>query len=140
MQWWAWILFGVALLVVEMITPGGLFALFFGIGAVAVGLLAAAGLSGPRWLQWFLFAGLSITLLAILRKRLESRLSRGRVDVDTMIGEAAFPVSALDPEAFGKAELRGSVWEVRNVAPVRIEAGQRCRVERVDGLTLLIRP
>jgi membrane protein implicated in regulation of membrane protease activity len=142
MPWWAWILFGLALLVAEMVTPGGLFALFFGLGALAVGLLVLAGLSGPAWLQWFLFAGVSLTLLAALRQRLRSRLSRGRPDIaiDSMVGEVVVPVTDLEPEGFGKAELRGSVWQARNVAPVRVEAGQRCRVERVDGLMLLIRP
>lgn len=141
MAWWAWILFGLALLVAEMITPGGLFALFFGMGALVVGLLVAVGVSGPGWFQWFLFAGLSLAFLALLRQRLLAKVSsRGRPDVDTIVGETAFPTTALEPDAFGKAELRGSTWDVRNVAPVRVEAGQRCRVERVDGLTLLIRP
>jgi membrane protein implicated in regulation of membrane protease activity len=141
MVWWGWILFGLGLLVAEMITPGGLFALFFGMGAIVVGLLAAAGVSGPRWFQWFLFAGLSLAFVALLRQRLLAKLeSRGRPDVDAIVGETAFPTTALEPDAFGKAELRGSTWDVRNVAPVRVEAGQRCRVERVEGLTLLIRP
>jgi len=141
MSWWAWIVVGLALLVAEMLTPGGLFALFFGLGALVVGLLALAGLSGPPWLQWFLFAGLSLALLALMRQRLRRRLEgRGRADVDSIVGEVAVPVTALEPEGFGKAELRGSVWEARNLAPVRVEAGQRCRVERVDGLMLLIRP
>lgn len=142
MAWWAWILFGLALLVAEMITPGGLFALFFGLGALAVGLLALAGVSGPRWLQWFLFAGISLTLLAVMRRRLRTILKRDPAGaaVDAIVGEVAVPVTALEPEGFGKAELRGTVWEARNVAPVRVEAGQRCRVQSVDGLMLLIRP
>jgi membrane protein implicated in regulation of membrane protease activity len=141
MPWWAWILFGLALLVAEMITPGGLFAVFFGLGALAVGLMALAGVSGPSWLQWFLFAGISLALLAVMRRRLRSIMSRERSgEVDAIVGEVAVPVTALEPEGFGKAELRGSVWEARNVAAVRVEAGQRCRVERVDGLMLLIRP
>jgi membrane protein implicated in regulation of membrane protease activity len=141
MPWWAWIVVGLALLVAEMITPGGLFALFFGLGALVVGLLVLAGISGPAWLQWFIFAGLSLTLLALMRQRLRGRLEgRNRPDVDSIVGEVAVPVTALEPEGFGKAELRGTVWEARNLAPVRVEAGQRCRVERVDGLMLLIRP
>ncbi|HET7753259.1 MAG TPA: NfeD family protein [Anaeromyxobacteraceae bacterium] len=140
MSWWAWILFGLALLVVEMITPGGLFALFFGLGALAVGLLVLAGASGPAWLQWFVFAGVSLALLAAMRSRLKKVLNRGRTDVDSIVGEVAVPVSALEPQGFGKAELRGSVWQAHNIATVRLEAGQRCRVERVDGLMLLIGP
>ena len=36
MPWWQWMVMGVILLVVEMATPGGLFAVFFGIGAFLV--------------------------------------------------------------------------------------------------------
>jgi membrane protein implicated in regulation of membrane protease activity len=140
MAWWAWILMGLALLAAEMVTPGGLFALFFGLGALVVGLMVLAGLGGPVWLQWFLFAGLSLAALALLRRRLRATAARDQPQVDAIVGEVAFPTTALEPEAFGKAELRGTVWEARNVAAVRLEAGQRCRVERVDGLLLHIRP
>ena len=46
MIWWMWVLLGVVLLVVEMVTPGGLFALFFGVSALLVAGMAALGL-GP---------------------------------------------------------------------------------------------
>ena len=46
----------------------------------------------------------------------------------------------LPPGAVGKAELRGSGWTVRSVEPKTLAKGARCRVERVEGLTLWIRP
>jgi inner membrane protein len=55
MTWWWWTLVGLGLLLVEIVTPGGLFALFFGAGALAVGALVAVGLGGPAWFQWLLF-------------------------------------------------------------------------------------
>jgi membrane protein implicated in regulation of membrane protease activity len=39
----------------------------------------------------------------------------------------------------GRVELRGTVWSARNTGDAAIHAGQRCSVERVDGLTLDIR-
>jgi membrane protein implicated in regulation of membrane protease activity len=39
----------------------------------------------------------------------------------------------------GKVELRGSSWSARS-ARAALARGQRCRVERVDGLTLWVRP
>jgi inner membrane protein len=39
----------------------------------------------------------------------------------------------------GKVELRGSSWSAQNVSPSPLTSGQRCRVEKVDGLMLLVR-
>ena len=38
-----------------------------------------------------------------------------------------------------KAELRGVPWSARAASGASLRAGQRCRVERVDGLTLWVR-
>lgn len=139
MTWWAWVLFGVALLAVEMLTPGGLFALFFGIGALAVGVLSALGLSGPPWLEWLLFAGLSLALLAVLRKRLRGKLGAPGLAAE-LAGEVAVVIADVPSGGVGKAELRGTPWEARAMGPESLRRGQRCRVDRVDGLTLVLRP
>jgi membrane protein implicated in regulation of membrane protease activity len=139
MQWWLWILLGLGLLAFEVATPGGLFALFFGVAALVVGALASLVLAGPPWFQWLLFAALSVAAVALLRPRLRERIAPRQV-VDAIVGETAVTLVELQPRGVGKAELRGSAWEARNVAEVPLVAGQRCRVERVDGLTLLIRP
>ncbi|MBI5067144.1 MAG: NfeD family protein [Deltaproteobacteria bacterium] len=139
MTWWAWVLFGVALLVVEMVTPGGLFALFFGIGAIAVGVLSALGISGPPWLEWVLFGALSVALMALLRSRLRGKLGSAGLAPE-LAGEVAVVIEAVPDGGVGKAELRGTPWEARAAGPGTISAGQRCRVERVDGLTLVLRP
>ena len=39
-------------------------------------------------------------------------------------------------DAVGKAELRGTTWNARNVGDKLLTRAQRCRVRRVDGLTL----
>ncbi len=140
MSWWAWILFGLALLVVEMVTPGGLFALFFGIGALAVGILDAAGLGGPAWLEWGLFAVLSVALLALFRRRMKGALAARGGPVDTLAGEVAVMLADVPPGGVGKAELRGTSWDARAAAGGPLAKGQRCRVEKVEGLTLVLRP
>ena len=43
MQWWIWVVAAVALLAVELLTPGGFYFLFFGVGALAAGALTLAG-------------------------------------------------------------------------------------------------
>jgi len=138
MAWWLWVLGGIALLVVEMLTPGGLFALFFGVGALATALLAAAGL-GPI-VQWLAFSAVSVVLLATLRRTLQERLeARPGPAVDAIVGEEVVLLGDVPAGGVGKAELRGVPWSTRVASGVPLHAGQRCRVERIDGLTLWVR-
>jgi inner membrane protein len=139
MEWWLWILLGIGLLVVEMVTPGGLFALFFGLAALIVSGLSAVGL-GPAWLQWLLFAALGVAGVALLRGRLRERLDTRKLAVDSLMGEVALPLEDLPGHGVGKAELHGSTWTVRNAGDAPVSRGQRCQVERVEGLTLWIHP
>jgi membrane protein implicated in regulation of membrane protease activity len=137
MTWWMWVLLGVVLLVVEIVTPGGLFALFFGVSAILVGGMVGMGLE-PQWLQWLLFAGLGVVLLAALRRRIRSRMS---VDpaVNGLVGELALPLEDLAPGATGRADLRGAPWTATNDGSVPLARGQRCRVSRAENLTIFIR-
>jgi membrane protein implicated in regulation of membrane protease activity len=140
MSWWHWVVAGFVLLVVEMLTPGGLFALFFGIAAFAVGILSAVGLGGPSWLQWTLFAVLSLLLVGFLRRRLRGSTAARGAPVDTVVGESAVLLEELPPRGVAKAELRGSTWNARSEAEGALARGQRCRVVRVEGVTLWLRP
>jgi membrane protein implicated in regulation of membrane protease activity len=138
MTWWMWVLVGLGLLVVELVTPGGLFALFFGIGALAVALLTLAGLGGV--FQWVAFGVISLGLLAALRGSLRDRLAaRPGGPVDSLVGEEAVLLGDLPAGGECKAELRGTPWSARAASGIPLKAGQRCRVERVDGLTLWLR-
>jgi inner membrane protein len=140
MSWWLWVLLGFGLLVVEMMAPGGLFALFFGIGAFVVGILAALGIAGPPWLQWVVFAGLSVVLLGVLRQRLRGKLAVRGAPMDTVVGETAVLLQELPPSGVAKAELRGTTWDARSQANTTLPQGRRCRVERVEGITLWLIP
>jgi membrane protein implicated in regulation of membrane protease activity len=141
MLWWIWILLGFFLLVVELLTPGGLYLLFFGIAAVVVGLLAGLELSGPPWMQWLLFSTLSVVALVLFRRPLLQKLrpsTQGK-EIDSLVGETALTLEDIAVEAIGKAELRGSSWSARNVGTTALARGQRCKVEKVDGLMLWVR-
>jgi membrane protein implicated in regulation of membrane protease activity len=72
MEWWMWLAAGLVLVVAELATPGGFVIIFFGIGALLVGLFALLGVVTSAPLQFLLFSVLSIASLAILRSRLQS--------------------------------------------------------------------
>jgi membrane protein implicated in regulation of membrane protease activity len=141
MDWWIWVLIGLGLLVLEVATPGGFVALFFGVSAILVGGIAALGMSEPLWTQLILFSVLSVGALALLRKPLQAKLNVGpRRAVDNLEGEAGVALEELAAGGLGQVELRGSTWKARNTAPSALAKGQRCLVERREGLTLFVRP
>lgn len=142
MTWWLWILLGFALLVVEMLAPGGFYFLFFGLSGVCVGLLALLGLHSD-WMQAGVFGALALISMVAFRGALTRRFARGRAlsdRVDAIAGEVATLDADLAAGEVGKAEFRGSSWNARNASSVRLCRGQRCRIERLEGLTLVVGP
>lgn len=140
MEWWIWILLGLILLLAEVVTPGGFYIIFFGVGAVIVGVLAGFDAAGPMWFQIILFSLISVLALWLFRERL-LRLTQGgaQQNVDSFIGEICVAVDDMAVNAVGKAELRGASWTARNVGVKPLARGQRCTVERVEGLTIFVR-
>jgi membrane protein implicated in regulation of membrane protease activity len=140
-DWWIWIVLGLALLVLELATPGGFYFIFFGASALIVGLLTLMGFTSTPWMEWILFSVFTAGLITIFRDKLVKRFGpvMPEKDVDTLVGEVAMALEAILPGATGKAELRGSSWTACNSGSEKLSQGQRCRVERVDGLTLFIR-
>lgn len=135
-------LLGAALLAAEMALPGSFFVLFFGVGAVAVGVLAGVGLTDEAWLEWLLFSVVSVVSLLAFRSRLLAYFEKSRastVGSERIVGDLAMLVDDLEPGDIGRAELRGTVWKVRSREPHRLARGQHVRVERVEGLTLWVR-
>jgi membrane protein implicated in regulation of membrane protease activity len=143
MIWWYWMLVGLVLLGAEMVTPGGFYILFFGLAALAVGTLAGVGLVQVEWLQWLLFSGIAILSLLVFRGPLLAWIKthdKEMPNVDSMAGESAIPLEDLAPGGTGKAELRGTMWTAHNAGPALLKKNQRCKVQRVEGLTLWITP
>jgi hypothetical protein len=138
--WWLWLLLGLVLLGVEMLTPGGFYFLFFGVAALIVGCLAGLGVAGPVWAQLVVFSVLSVAALAVLRPYLVrwTRSTERPDPVDTLVGETAVLADDVAPGGHGKAELRGTSWSVLNHDQRPLARGQRVRVVRVDGLTLWV--
>ena len=139
MSWWGWIALGAIILISEIIVSTDFYLVFFAIGAVTVGLLVLLGVSLPIPAQWLLFASLSIGTLVLFRTRLRQTITTREQDVDKLEGEIAVATERIAAGATGQAGLRGSTWSARNTGEVDLEVGDRCRVERVNGLVLSIR-
>jgi len=143
MDWWLWAALGLVLAAGEILTPGGFFVIFFGLGALVVAGLAFVGLASALSFQILLFSVFSVASLLLFRNPLLRWMGRHTpktADVDSFVGELAVAASAIPPGGVGQAQLRGSAWNARNGSQTAISAGGRCRVTRVEGLVIWIEP
>ena len=108
-----------------------------------VATLAGFGIAEVEWIQWLLFSVLSVASLLLFRGPLLRIIKSHDVAgpaVDTMVGEIAIPLEPLAAGSTGKAECRGSAWTAHNAGSVGLAKGQRAVVERVEGLSLWLKP
>ena len=138
MPWWLWMLLGMALSILELQIPGTFFLLGFGVSAVLIGVLVGVGIAAPAWLQWLLFSMFATASILLLRRAMLSDSPSTR-EIDDMVGMEAIVTEDVPAGGVGKAELRGTTWTARNAGEVALFKGQRCRVARVEGLSLWLR-
>lgn len=134
-----WIVFGLLLLLSEWVLPG-LVAFFFGVGALLVGLLTAAGVVQTLPAQLGLFAVLSLASLFLLRGKCQ-RWMRGAVgdsaereyEDNTLIGRRAV-VREEFVQGRGIVELNGSRWKADSKDQLKV--GDAVWVTRTTGILL----
>jgi membrane protein implicated in regulation of membrane protease activity len=140
MELWAWIAVGAILLGSELAFVDAQFYLVFvGASAFLVGMVQATGLGLAVWLQWLIFAVLAATSMLAFRRRIYERMRRGLPAMKGgPAGEIVTLPMALPPGETCRLEFRGCSWSAINGGRALIAAGARARIERVDGLTLVV--
>jgi membrane protein implicated in regulation of membrane protease activity len=143
--WLVWVLLAAVFLVGEVMTPG-FFLLWFAVGALVAGLLAASGWGGIA-AQLIVFLGVSLALLAGSRTIFERFLNRRRegtphlTGVETMIGQTGTVVEPSQGALHeGAVKVYGAVW---TAYPVEGEAplteGDLVEVDRLEGNSIYVR-
>jgi len=138
MTWWAWLILGAVLLSAELFAVDAQFYLvFLGVSAAIVGIATMFGIVAPEWVQWLVFAVLSLFFFFTFRQTLYQKLRGSGEDFpESISGESIRVEEGLAPGAEVRTEYRGSKWTVRNVGEQAIDVGARAKVTKVDGLTL----
>ena len=138
------LLLALALLGAEVLAPGvGVFAVAGAIALVAGGLLLIEDVPGLGVsLATVLPLALVLAVAAVLVGRI-AVTSRGRPSTSTgtgaLIGRELTIDEPADANSTGRASLDGAWWSVRSAGKA-LSAGERARVQDVDGLTLVVAP
>jgi membrane protein implicated in regulation of membrane protease activity len=138
MSWSFWLIFGLGLLVFEILTPGGFFTVFFGLAAFVVALLAWMGVLDSGSGQWLVFGVLGTILILALRPLVRKKFETNTPKVDQLVGQTAIAMETLDMNGRGKVELRGTTWSAVYSGSGSVLKGDRLRVTKVDGLSLVV--
>lgn len=133
-----WVYLGIALIILEVMTPG-LVSLFFGLSALTVALLAWL-LPLSQGLQWLCFSFFSIVYILLLRNTLK-RVFKGKKEVsesldDEFTGKVATVVEKIAPNKPGRVEFCGCTWTAE--AGGDVPAGAQVRILGKKNLTLTV--
>ncbi len=134
-----WLYLGVALIIIEVMTPG-LVSVFFGLSALTVALLAwLLPALGQGW-QWLAFSAFSILYIVLLRKSLKE-IFNGDKEVsenlnDAFTGKLAMVLEPIAPNKPGRVEFLGSTWAAE--ADGEVPAGASVRILGKRNLTLRV--
>ena len=141
MGWWIWLVLGLLLVVGEVLMPTDFFLMFFGVGALTAAVTTALGLTPGAISQSVVFVLVAMVALLTLRGRLRNLLHRDMPNrgVDSLVGEIATTVDEIPAQGMGKVTMRGSPWNARNSSLAAIGKTTRVRVEKVEGITLVVR-
>jgi len=135
---WTWMIVGVALLALEIAAPGAFF-LWFGLAAIAVGVLSLF-VAVPWQAQLLVFVVLA-TLVVLIGRRYFSRAGDDQVSTglnqrgQRLVGTI---VVLSEPIVDGKGRVRidDTTWRV--IGPNMV-SGTRVRVVHADGALLTVR-
>lgn len=135
LQWWIWLVLGFGLILLELVLPT-FFIIWFGIGAIAVGIIAGLipGLSlASELVIWVVLSSLTV---ALWFKVFKPRKEDNRWTAEAVIGEVGLlvaPVSEFQKGRvrFQKPILGNEEWVC--VANSDIASGERVRILAIEG-------
>jgi len=134
--WWHWVVGGIALVLLELAVPA-FFVIWFGLGALLVGLLllAAPGVSFTAQLVIWTVASIAMTVLWFKVFRTDKHATRSGLAASAVgeVGMLATQVAPFQPGQvrFQKPILGAELWACRS--DTEIAAGERVKVLSVEG-------
>lgn len=139
-MWESWLIAGVLLGVVEMISLDLIFAML-AVGCVVGMITAIVGLAGP--LQILLAMGSAVGLLAFLRPNLVKALHGGadlQIGPAALIGRPVQVLTTLAPGVSGRVKIGGDEWTAMAYDEFdELEPGERAEVVEIRGATAYVR-
>lgn len=135
-----WIIIGILLLIVEVITVSFLY-VFFAIGCIVAGILT------------FIIPSLAIQIVImcmismigvlfgrdILQKYFKVNKEVKPSTIDALIGKNALVVKDIKANELGLVKINGEIWSAKSPDSKEINKGTNVIVEKIDGAKLIVK-
>jgi len=134
MQWWIWLVFGIALILLELVLPT-FFILWFGIGAVLVSLISLAAPSLQLDMQVLLWVLMSSVTTALWFKLFRRKQPDVRWTAESVIGEVGLLTAGVSEFQKGRVRFQKPILgkeEWTCVANSEIAAGEQVRLTAIE--------
>lgn len=143
--YWHWLVFGMVLMMLELIVPSFTI-LWFGLGGLVVGLILLVLAEIPFTWQVLIWVassvGFTIIWFKILKPRMKDQTMAG-ISREAVLGETAMIISK--PVGQKRGQLRFAVpvlgsetWDY--LCDKQVDVGDRVVVHEVSGNTMIVRP
>ncbi len=136
-----WIVFGVILMVIEILTPT-FFIFWFGLGSLAAAVVAYFHENTLLELLTFVIVS---AILVLSTRRLAKKLSGEQIrsiNVDDIVGKEALVIERVDNKAgtAGVVKVNGDMWRAVSFDDnITFEKGELAVIEKVEGAHVVIR-
>lgn len=132
-----WILATCAFLIIESQTTA-LVSIWFAVGSVFA--LVSCVLGANVWVQlltFVVFSGISVLFLRNIAVK-KSEKPKESINLDRIIGQEVVITKAVDNESYGLAKINDVEWKVKSQSGELIEAGEKVKVLKIDGVKLIV--
>lgn len=142
LEWWAWIVGGIGLILAELVVPS-FFVVWFGLGALLVGLLALLIPGLSLTVQLAIWTAASLAMVMLWFKVFKPGFHKTRIGTAAgeAVGEIGLLVSAVAPFERGKVRFQRPVLGSEEwvcMADTPIATGERVKVVAVEGSFLTV--
>ncbi|MDZ7291053.1 MAG: NfeD family protein [candidate division KSB1 bacterium] len=138
--WLIWLLLGLVLAILEILTPGFVF-ICFSFGCFVAAIVAALDFSFS-W-QISIFAAITFVLFVwarqIFGKLFGAPKTKVLTNVDRLIGLTATTLEEVDDQR-GYVKVEGEAWSARSGSGEKLPAGIKVRILRIEGNKLVVGP
>ncbi len=133
-----WLIFGVILVVGEILTPT-FFLLWFAIGAFVASAVSTVFGTLVQLLTFIVVSALLVILTRPLAKRIAKQEPR-KIHIDEIVGKSAVVIETIDNKSGkGLVKIGGDVWRAYSEDESLIDEGAKVQIVRIEGAHVVVK-
>jgi membrane protein implicated in regulation of membrane protease activity len=138
--WLIWLIAGLVLATLEILTPGFVLACF-SFGCFVAAIVAALDFSFSWQISFFAATTFALFVSArqLFGKLFGAKKEKVSTNIDRLIGLTAVTLEEVDDQR-GQVKVEGEAWSARSGSGEKLPAGLKVRVLRLDGNKLVVGP